>query len=261
MQQLKKSIQKMVDNIVDILNGQIKSIYLYGSCVLNDFKLGWSDIDILVLTKDSLTEDASNKLLTLRQQLLEKDPQNLYYRSFEGAILSFDSFVYNKRDKVVYWGTKGEKIKDTYSLDSFSTKELLENGELLYGEDVRRFFTVPTFEDLKNDIRYHYGTIREHARTTGRNFYSFGWFLDISRCLYTLQTGKIIAKTLAGEWALEHKLCPNPEVLEKVLEIRKNALEYKQKPETFDYAETLGPTVQKYADVLERALTSGHNTI
>ena len=108
------------------------------------------------------------------------------------------------------------------------------------------------YSSAQKDIEYHYNTIREHAKKTGRNLYSFGWFLDISRCIYTLLTGEIIAKTLAGKWALKNNLCPNKLALKTALKVRKKPLKYKSKTTIMDYAETLGPCVQEYADVLEQ---------
>lgn len=249
-----KSINLICKEFKQILSDNLLSIYIYGSCVLDDFKLGWSDIDILVLTKNTLKEDHANKLLTLRQDMLKKFPQNKYFKSFEGAILSADAFINRNKTSVVYWGTKGEKIKDCYSLDSFSMKELIESGELLYGEDIRNQLKMPTYEDLKHDIIHHYQTIREHAQITGRNLYSFGWFLDISRCIYTVKTGEIISKTKAGEWAIKNNICPYTKLLKNVLKIRNNPLKYKNRKEIMDWAETLGNYVQDYADVLEEYL-------
>jgi len=254
MSNLNLSIKNMTNHIVSILNNNIKSIYIYGSVVLKDYKLGWSDIDILVLTNNAIDTQTAEKLLNLRQQLLKSNPNNKYYRGFEGAILSFNGFINQAKENVVYWGTKGEKIKENYQLDSFSMKELIENGLLIYGEDIKKHLTMPSYNDLKNDIVYHYNTIREHAQTTGRNLYSFGWFLDISRCIYTLKTGKIISKTDAGKWALKNNICPDKTVLKTVLKIRKNPLKYKFDNSIMDYAETLGKSVQKYADILESYL-------
>ena len=50
------AINKMVCEIRSILQDNEPSIYLYGSSVLNDFRLGWSDIDILVLTDSQMSE-------------------------------------------------------------------------------------------------------------------------------------------------------------------------------------------------------------
>ena len=45
----------------------LHSFWLYGSVVLDDFRLGWSDIDLLVLTVSPLTDGQAHRLLTLRQ--------------------------------------------------------------------------------------------------------------------------------------------------------------------------------------------------
>lgn len=80
--------------------------------------------------------------------------------------------------------------------------------------------------------------------------------LDIARCIYTLRTGKIIAKTKAAEWALENNLCPDRYALTTALNVRRSPLEYRDDKKTFDYAETLGDPVQHFADVLEKELNT-----
>lgn len=86
------AINGMVREISRILQGNEPSIYLYGSSVLNDFRLGWSDLDLLVLTEKQITEEQAQKLVGLRQALLEKEPGNPYDRSFEGGMLTLDAF-------------------------------------------------------------------------------------------------------------------------------------------------------------------------
>ncbi|MDD4296453.1 MAG: GNAT family N-acetyltransferase [Ruminiclostridium sp.] len=248
-----QATNKMVRAITDILSGCGATIYLYGSSVLDDFKLGWSDIDILVLTEKQITEEQAQKLVMLRQTLLEGEPENLYYRSFEGGMLTLKTFLSGENDRVVYWGTSGQRITDTYKFDSFGMMELLDNGVLLHGEDIRCQLKAPSYDDLYADVKRHYETIRKYVKTAGRDFYSFGWMLDISRCLYTLRTGKIIAKTAAAEWALENKLCPVPDVLGLALEVRKSPIIHTDDA-TLNYAETLAEPIQRFADVLENEL-------
>ena len=252
--QSSKSIQKMASRIADVLHNNFPSIYLYGSIVLDDFKLGWSDIDILVLTRKSITEEQADRLVNLREELLSEESDNLYYRSFEGGMLSFDAFINKTLDRVVYWGTSGERITDNYHFDSFSMKVLLENGRLLCGKDVREKLTEPTFDELKNDIENHLASIREYAHLSGRSLYSYGWMLDISRCLYTLRTGKIIAKTAAGEWALKESLCPSPDTLKYAIKVRRTPWLYNGDKKTLEFAGTINGDIQQYADVLEREL-------
>ena len=248
------SINKMVREISGILSDCEPCIYMYGSSALNDFRLGWSDIDILVLTEKQITEKQAQMLVGLRQAMLEKEPGNPYYRCFEGGMLTLDAFLHGRSDRVVYWGTSGGRITDSYLFDSFCMTELIEKGVLLSGKDIRPRLKVPTFDDLYTDVRRHYETIRKHAQKIGRSFYSFGWMLDIARCIYTLRTGRIIAKTEAGEWALENNLCPDPDALEIALKVRRNLLAYKDNQHIFDYAETLTEPIQRFADVLEKEL-------
>lgn len=248
------AINKMVREISSILQGNEPSIYLYGSSVLNDFRLGWSDIDILVLTDKQITEEQAKKLVGLRQVMLEKEPDNPYYCCFEGGMLTLDAFLTGKADRVVYWGTGGEKITDHFVLDSFGMTELIKSSILLYGNDIRNQLKAPEFSELYADVKRHYDTIRKYAQKTGRSIYSFGWILDIARCIYTLRTGKIIAKTDAGKWALENNLCPVPDALKIALKVRKSPLEFKKDKSTLDYAGMLGEPIQKFADVLKQEL-------
>lgn len=254
MEGCERAIRVMTDRIVDILDDCSPTIYLYGSLVLSDFKPGWSDIDILVLTRQSIGKMQAKQLLDLRQTMLAEEPENPYYRSFEGGMLSLDAFLDHTPDTVVYWGTSGQRLTDRYALDSFCMTELLKYGVLLWGDDIRGRLPKPSRDELWADVQRHYETIRRYAKTTERSLYSFGWLLDISRCLYTLRTGTIIAKTAAAEWALKEGLCPVPETLEKALSVRKEPLRQKAREETLDFAETLGPDIQRYADILEEAL-------
>lgn len=254
MKELKNAIQIMTLRIAEILKSNNPSVYLYGSAVLDDFQFGWSDIDILVLTERKISEAQAQELVKLRQTMLAKQPENRFFRLFEGGMLTADAFRSGAADTVVYWGTSGERIDDHYTFDSFCMTELLENGVLLYGEDVRSGLPHPGYDELKENVWQHYETIRKYAGSSGRSLYTYGWLLDISRCIYTLRTGKIIAKTSAGEWALKEKVCPCEALLSKAVEIRKSPLLYKNDREIFDRAETINDDIQRYADVLEQEL-------
>ncbi len=248
---MKNSIQIMKEAIVDILGNNILAIYLFGSVALGDFKSGWSDIDILCLTKASITDKQANTLVSLRQSLLEKDQENQFFRLFEGGIISLNTFMNGTKETVVYWCTSGQRITDTYHFDSFSMYELISDGVLLYGNDIRAKLTMPTYEQLKEDVVRHYEDIRKYAVNTSRSIYSVGWLLDIARGIYTLQTGKIIPKTKAGEWALEKQICPIPKTLSKAVQVRKNPQDYINDNTFWDWTETLGDEIQKFADVME----------
>lgn len=252
---MEQSIKIMKKHLLDILWNNKPSIYIFGSITLDDFKLGWSDIDILCLTKTKITDVEANQLLNLRQTLLEKYKDNLYFRLFEGGVLSLDEFINNDPDRAVYWGTSGQRITNKYRFDPFSMMELIENGYLIYGDEVRNKFKYPSEYEITQAIINHYEAIRKYAVKTERSLYSLGWMLDIARCIYILRTGKIIAKTKAGEWALEKDLVPDVDIMEKVIKIRREPNKYKNDDHLMEWTKTLGPYIQRFCDVLEKEIS------
>lgn len=254
---MQASIRTMLEAVTGLTAGLTPTVYLFGSVVLDDFQLGWSDIDLLCLTEESLPLKQAEALVDLRQTLLRDAPGDPYFRSFEGGILSWKAFLEKAKEPIVYWGTSGQRITDTYCFDPFSTMELKIYGRLLYGPDPREKIPDPTREEMIEAVRKHYHTIRQYARETQRNLYAAGWMLDIARCLYTLKTNSIISKTQAGKWALKNGLVPDTAIMQRVIEIRENPLKAKADEQTMDWLTTLGPSIQRFADVLEEWLKKG----
>lgn len=245
------SVNKMVCAVADILSDCAASIYIYGSAAMDDFRLGWSDIDLIVLTEREISEKQANRLLCLRQDLTKENPGNPCYRLFEGGMLSMDMFFENRPGRAVYWGTRGERICEKYDPDAFGKAQLIQSSVHLYGNDIRDRIKQIEYSDLLEGVKRHHATIRDYAHTTGRSLYTFGWMLDIARCIYTLRSGKIISKTKAAEWAMENHLCPDEDALLFALDVRKNPSEKKKDPKVFDFAETMAGAIQRFNDVLE----------
>ncbi|NLO47874.1 MAG: DUF4111 domain-containing protein [Clostridiales bacterium] len=239
---LNEAIQTMTSEIASVLANNKPTVYLYGSVVLGDFQLGWSDIDILVLTEREITKQQAYTLTGLRQALLERYPGNPYFRLFEGGMLSADAFLAGKNERTVYWGTNGQRIAENYEMDSFGMAVLLDSGVLLHGIDVRERMTYPTYTQIRSDIVHHVETARKHGIV-------IGWLLDIARGIYTLRTGKIIAKTAAGEWASKEGLCPDADLLQKAVQIRKEPQQFSKEDKAINNA-----VIQQFADVLDKEL-------
>jgi predicted nucleotidyltransferase len=85
---LNEAIQIITNEIASVLADNKPTIYLFGSVVLDDFQLGWSDIVILVLTKCEITGQQAETLVRLRQALLGRYLDNPYFCLFEGGMLS-----------------------------------------------------------------------------------------------------------------------------------------------------------------------------
>ncbi|MGI5899794.1 MAG: phosphotransferase [Christensenellales bacterium] len=239
---LNEAMQVMTNEIVSILTDNKPTIYLFGSVVLDDFQFGWSDIDIAVLTEREITEQQANVLVELRQAMLEHYPGNPHFRLFEGGMLSADAFLNGKGERAVYWGTSGQRITDGWDMDSFGMSELLDSGILLYGDDIRHKMTYPTYAQMRDDIARHVKAARKFGEVVG-------WLLDIARGIYTLRTGKVIAKTAAGEWALENGLCPDEDAMKRAVQNRYDAQLSPEK--SMDNA-----VIQRFADVIDAEFSS-----
>lgn len=208
----------------------LAAFYLYGSAAMDDFRPGWSDIDVLCLLDAPPTEAKAAELAALPE------------------------FLAGRYSRVVYWGTSGEQITDRYDFDAFSRVSLIRHGKLLMGREVRDRMALPTMDELRDAVGRHLSTIRQVAAQTGPTLYACGWLLDISRCLYTLRTGDILPKTAAGEWALREGLCPVADDLRRALTVRREPMAYREDPDTRAWLGGLAPSVLRYADTLEKEL-------
>ena len=247
-------IENMTARLSILLGENLRTLYLYGSAANDDYREGWSDIDILALTVEPLSMETAAGLVGLRQRMCS-ETETPQYRAFEGGILSLSAFLKGTSEAVVYWGTSGERITDQYELNALSRLELHQHGILLAGEEVRDKIPYPTYAQLRENIREHYETIRRCGKNPGAHFYAFGWLLDIARCLYTLETGEIIPKTKAGEWVLAQNRCPEQvrKALQYALAVRRDPLAHKGE-EVCRCAASLGLAIQCFADTLECAL-------
>lgn len=248
------SINTMTVSIARILADREPSIYLYGSAAADDFCPGWSDIDILVLTRRPISEEQADQLLKLRQRLLERDPENPCYRAFEGAMLHLDAFLTGESTRVVYWGTRGEQFQSRYALTAFDRYSLLTDGLLLYGRDVRYRLRMPDFDDLKQAVHDHLEALRIHGRGS-RSRYAFGWLLDIARCLYTLLNESVTTKSAAAEWVLQQFRFPAAAELRLAQQVRRNP-RLLEKPAVLDQAEGLTDAIRRGTELLELAYAS-----
>ncbi len=249
---MNEALQKVIAAIEARLPGAKPTVYLYGSAVAGDYRPGWSDIDLLVLTQRDLSPEEAEGLVMLRQELTAAAPGCPYYRACEGGILPLRAFLSGEETRVVYWGTSGQRVKKRHDLAAFELWQLQHQSLLLRGEDVRGLLPCTGRAELTQAVRALLQTIRDHG-SEDAGLYSFGWLLDAARGLYTLRTGEVIAKTAAGEWALAAHLCPDEAALELALAVRRDT-QLMAQPEVRQRAATLGSAVQGFADVLEREL-------
>ena len=249
---LRLAVNTITVTLARILADCDPSIYLYGSVTAEDYHPGWSDIDLLVLTRDTIPAQQAEELLELRQQLCTNDPDTPHYRLFEGGMLDLGSFLTGEDTLVVYWGTTGQRIKAGHAFSSFDMISLLQSGQLLLGKDVRRHLDMPDYNEIHTAVAAHLDSILTHGQGS-RSIYAYGWLLDIARGMHTLVTGRLTTKTAAAQWALDERLCPCPAELSMALTVRRQP-ELIHDESVLAYAEGLTDAIQSYAALLKQAL-------
>lgn len=254
---LRLAINTIAVSIARILADTQPSIYLYGSVTAEDYRPGWSDVDLLVLTQEPITEAQADALVHLRQTLTERDPDTPHYRLFEGGMLDLGSFLTGEETCVVYWGTSGERIKTTHDFSALDRASLLQTGQLLLGKDVRRHIEMPDFQEILAATEQHLSSIETYG-AGARSIYAYGWLLDAARCMYTLINGRLTTKTEAAQWALDQRLCPCPAELSMALTVRRQP-ELIQDASVLDYAEGLTDAIQTYAALVRKAIEMHHH--
>ena len=247
------AVTRMLNEISSRVDGRIYDAWLYGSTAMEDFQLGWSDLDFVALVDDPISDNEAESLLMLRQVMLRSEPENPYYRSFEGVIASLNEYRSQSFRRLVYWGTSGQRITDHYIPDAFSLFELAKYG-LPICNGRPWILPTPGRDAMVSAVHSHYETIRKYAVQTDESLYSCGWLLDIGRCIYTLRFEDVISKTQAGLWALKEHLFSDETPLCKTVEIRQHPLSFKGREDVKLWLKSLGPVVQQYADVLEHEL-------
>lgn len=227
-------------------------IMLFGSAVLNDFHYGYSDIDIIVLSYNVLTELQISQLLELRHSLV-KNNNEPDFRLLEGIIIYKNDFLYDGNSKLVYWGTSGESIKELNPFMPCDILSIKNHGILIYGHDFRESVIKPTYEELLNQVKHTYKTIRRYGKIN-ENSHSLGWFFDTARSIYTIKTSKITSKTNAVKWVIDNDFYHDKILLVNLIKLRNSVSLFENSEHKIECVISLNKKLQEFADTLEMLL-------
>lgn len=239
---LESTLKRMADAVCGLLADCGPTMYLYGSAVADDFRPGWSDLDILVLTRHPIPPSAAEKLVVLRQTMQRAEPEHTEYRLFEGGMLPLRAFLTGEPALAVYWGTTGQRLTDGYRLDAFGRWQLQKQGRLLAGDDLRRGMSksnekdaahgqplsekitpspngnrvrasrwaLPSQAELRAAVEAHLATVRRYARVTAAaSTRSAGcWTLRAACIPYAPARWHLRRLPAVGRWKIVSALTP-----------------------------------------------------
>ncbi len=132
---------RLTDEIARVLSEYNISVYY-----LKDRKR------LITVLDRALSRDEAVMLLGVRQRLSSKNRAYDPILKLECAFLTLSSLNDGSYDRAVYLGERSERITDRYRLSALVRAELIEKGELLFGEDVKNKIARPSSEEISEDI-------------------------------------------------------------------------------------------------------------
>lgn len=205
----RSQVERLVQALRVVLNDNVVGMYLHGSMAYGCFNPLHSDIDIMVVTDEPLTNEIRRSLgvyllqisnnptplnmtFIAKQTLDElKRPVNFEFRYNESRRKLMKSDIIDGK-----WHDWSASQTELYLISYFKMVSLF--GITLYGEPVDRVFQEVPEEIYKASILDDYTTYVSSIENK-----PVGSILNMLRVYRYLQTGDVVSKDAAGAWGIE----------------------------------------------------------
>lgn len=253
-EKLNQTLSLFLKDMQLILNGQLISVYIYGSALYNDLCPGYGDLDFLVILRNDLASCEVEKLIKQRIFYRTEYP-DLYNYMLEGAFLPL-RLIQGETGRALWWGTKGEKVWEENQLDKFTMYTIKNHGLLLFGESQYHMLPVISKEEINQFLIDFVSCMREHGK--GGSIHSIDWLLLTSKFMCWLSSGEILSKSQAADWGLKHLKNSWKEHLLKSKELRKDTSKVRM-PEYSEWLNKLDSVIIEASNDLDEQLRESRN--
>ena len=246
-----KIIDLLLTRVRDILGDGLVGMYLHGSLANGGFD-EYSDIDIIFVTTEELSEDSLSSLYDMHAELAKIDSpwavqQEVSYIP-QNALRRFDrsDMLHPHLDR----GQGEELHRMAHESDWIIQRHILrERGIVVIGPDPRTLIDPVKPDDLRRAVAeglplWLNPILANPVEIRKRGYQSF-FVLSLCRMLYTLKHGKILSKQDAAVWAM-HNLDPY------WMPLIERALIGRQHPDIDAKAEDIEGTLQMMRFTLEQ---------
>ena len=200
----------LLSNLQDILGNQLVGMYLHGSLANGGFDQA-SDIDVIVVTKDDITDETFSALYAMHVDLAKLDspwaiqleaayiPQNSLRRS-DPANIRYPHLD-RGNGEVLHWMA----AESDWSI----LRHILRGrGIIITGPDPKSLIDPVSSNDLRMAVAkglplWFNPLLEDPSELSKRGLQSF-YVLSLCRIMYTLKYGEILSKSSAAEWAMEN---------------------------------------------------------
>ena len=198
-----------VEQSKEILKDNLVGIYLHGSAVMGCYNPAKSDIDLIIVVKDSIEDSVKRVFMDMVVELNEKGPA----KGIEMSVVKQSAckpFVYptpfELHFSVAHLDWYGKNLDDYVSKMKGEDKDLAAHftiinhrGKCLYGASIKDIFADVPVQDYIDSIWNDIAEAEEEI--TDNPMYII---LNLARVLAYIKDGLVLSKKEGGEWALNN---------------------------------------------------------
>lgn len=232
-------LRDLLEKIRENLGDKLKGLYLYGSLVWGDFDFGISDIDLLAITSDDLTQEDYDRLQRMHTAFAESFPDwdngiEVQYASISGL----KSFRSKPSQMAVI--SPGEPFHVIEAGKDWLTNWYFvqDYGVPLFGPPPNNFIDPISKKDFIQAVHDHVLFWNTHVQQTmhSRPYQSYA-VLTLCRSLYTITHKEQVSKRKAADWA-STQFPEWADFIRKALYVRSHTSEFGPTDAEKDYPKT-----------------------
>jgi predicted nucleotidyltransferase len=206
MREMESLLQRLVVIFNELLNGNVKGIYLHGSVAMGCFTPK-SDIDLLVVVDSQVEREVKKQFTTKILELDKEFPE----KGVELSIVrkeKINPFLYPTPFEYHYSNDHKKKyIEDSdYILENDVDYDIAahitvikERGRTLFGEEISSMFGEISPLYYQDSIYRDVSDVMEKGRDN-----STYYVLNLCRALYYFKEGVVSSKKEGGEWGTQN---------------------------------------------------------
>jgi hypothetical protein len=202
--QLKVLFKEFAHEVTKIMGNNLKSIIIYGSVSLGDFRRGKGDIDFVCITKNDLTDNEITKIIELHDNIRGGSLGELGVQ-LEGAYytVSMVSNIKKNTGRGYYMGTSRRGWKEVSAANSLNYMDILmmiNHGIVIAGEENKDYFREPIALEIREEFIKKLQDYIGWAIKTEDIWLSIEMVYFAVRGLNTVLTGNLLSKSEACQW-------------------------------------------------------------
>ena len=186
-----------------------RSFILFGDVVLDDFSKRYSRIKVIIILEKGLWENDFNVLDSIIDKLstMNKEYSQILKVYFVPYTMLENPRIKHQDLEGMVVENMQQKIINQYPLNAADDFLIMKQGEVLYGEDLRKHFPIPPLECFWQQFLSEIPHLEQVAKsypfqyTNSPNYdVATNWILYLSRVLYSIKTNDAIGKMKGAYW-------------------------------------------------------------